>query len=161
MTKPPNRPALSLVLSLLPIVGFAQDAPDWQETQVPPPAFQTERLQRFDVTVDSSLTYGLDPATVSVGPDYVVRYVVVALSRSGALNAMYEGVRCKTAEVRRYARWDNNRLAWTLSGSGWEDLSRVRHAARLANAAFCQGNAVSGSPAQILQILQKGRDPER
>lgn len=153
--------AVGLCLALLVAPGLAQNAPDWQEAVVAPPAFRTDQLQRFDVAVDSALSYGLDPATLSVGPDDVVRYVVVARSRSGALNALFEGVRCKTGEVRTYARWDNNRAAWNLASGGWQDLSQVRHAARLAAAAFCQGNAVSGSPAQILRILQRGRDDAR
>lgn len=153
-----RRVAWYLGLCVWPALALAQPPadPEWQEAVVTPPAFQTERLQTFPVSVNSSMVFGLDPATLSVGPDYVVRYVVVARSGSGALNALFEGVRCKTAEVRTYARWDNNRALWNAAQSGWQPLSSVRHAARLAAIAFCDGNAVTGNPQQILQALRRG-----
>lgn len=153
-----RRLSWSLGLCAWPALALAQPPadPEWQEAVVTPPAFQTERLQTFPVAVNSSMVFGLDPATLSVGPDYVVRYVVVARSGSGALNALFEGVRCKTAEVRTYARWDNNRALWNAAQSGWQPLSSVRHAARLAAIAFCDGNAVTGNPQQILQALRRG-----
>lgn len=49
---------------------------------------------------------GVDPASVTLGPDGVIRYVIVAQSASGALNAWYEGLRCTTAQVKTYAHWN-------------------------------------------------------
>ncbi|VAW77783.1 hypothetical protein MNBD_GAMMA15-715 [hydrothermal vent metagenome] len=45
----------------------------------------------------------IDPASVSVGKDRVVRYTSILKSRSGAVNVFYEGMRCSTSEYRRYA----------------------------------------------------------
>ena len=41
-----------------------------------------------------------------------MRYVVVATSTSGAVNAIYEGIRCNTGEVKVYARHNPD--------SGWK-----------------------------------------
>ena len=44
-----------------------------------------------------SLKFGVDPATIVITGDGVVRYVVVASNQEGgAINAFYEGVRCST-----------------------------------------------------------------
>ncbi|TCK17455.1 CNP1-like family protein [Thiogranum longum] len=45
----------------------------------------------------------IDPASVSVGKDGVVRYTAIIKSRSGATNVIYEGIRCSRGQYRRYA----------------------------------------------------------
>jgi len=45
----------------------------------------------------------IDPASVSIGEDQVVRYTAIFKSRSGATNIFYEGMRCRKGEYRRYA----------------------------------------------------------
>jgi hypothetical protein len=45
----------------------------------------------------------VDPASVSVGDDRIVRYTVILKSRSGAANVIYEAIRCTTGQYRRYA----------------------------------------------------------
>lgn len=45
----------------------------------------------------------IDPASVTIGNDRVVRYTVILRSRSGATNVIYEGIRCVTGQFRRYA----------------------------------------------------------
>ena len=40
---------------------------DWKESEVPPPpAFDAGKLLTFDVSVGSSLVFGVDPATLHV-----------------------------------------------------------------------------------------------
>jgi len=65
----------------------------------------------------SALKFGIDPKTLSIGKDGVLRYVMVATSSSGAMNAMYEGIRCSTGEYKTYARY--------FPGSGWSKASSV------------------------------------
>ncbi|MGE0347724.1 CNP1-like family protein [Hydrogenophaga sp.] len=148
-----------------PVTTYAQTSdPDtklWQEAEVAPPArFRIDRLQMFEVKRDSALAYGIDPETLSVGDDGVVRYVLVARSSSGALNALYQGIRCETAEVKTYGRWDN-RDSWnTDSKDEWQTLSFsgfTRPAMMLARAGICEGRTVSGDTRKILRILKNGR----
>ncbi|MCV0440000.1 MAG: CNP1-like family protein [Hydrogenophaga sp.] len=156
--------AVSALTSFLCISQEARaqtDDPPWQEAAVALPAmFNADRLQIFEVKRDSALTYGIDPETLSVGNDGVVRYVLVARSSSGALNALYQGIRCETAEVKTYGRWDN-RDSWnTDSKEEWQALSFsgfTRPAMMLARAGICEGRTVTGDARRILRTLKNGR----
>ncbi|UFS56298.1 CNP1-like family protein [Comamonadaceae bacterium M7527] len=140
-----------------------EEPPPWQEqAQTPPAHFELDGLIPIDNPSRSSrLSYGIAPATVAVGPDKVVRYVVVAQSPSGAMNVLYEGVRCDTREVKVYASWRKD--------SGWRELgdaqwTAVRHASSryaqaLANDGFCDVRIVWGSAEQIVKRLRDASKP--
>lgn len=167
---------LSIAASLISLFAFipashAQlrddpDAPPWQETAVKPPStFSTDQLQAFDVSAGTALSYGIDPKTLSVGEDGVVRYVMVARSSSGALNVLYQGIRCQTAEVKTYGRWNNNAASWNVNAKEeWHELSFsgfTRPAMLLARAGICEGRTINGNPQKILQTLKNGRPETR
>lgn len=155
------------VLCSLLLSGTAQsqpsdpDAETWTEAQAVPPAnFSTDKLQAFEVDSGSTLSYGIDPLTLSVGADGVVRYVLVARSRSGALNVMYQGLRCQTAEVKTYGRWDN-KANWSIDAKAdWQTLSFrgfTHPAMMLARGGICDGRTVNGDAQKILRTLKNGR----
>lgn len=157
----PTRRAITAALMCLALNAHAQkddpDAKAWQESAVNPPvSFSVDRLQTFPVAVESSLTYGIDPATLTVGEDGVVRYVLVARSSSGAINALYQGLRCQTGEVKTYGRWDN-RSSWNINDKEtWRPLSNsgfTRPAMVLAREGVCDGRTVNGNPRNILRAL--------
>lgn len=137
------------------------DAETWTEAQVSPPAaFSVDKLQTFDLGQGTSLTYGIDPNTLAVGTDGVVRYVLVARSGSGALNALYQGLRCDTGEVKTYGRWDNKSSWNTDSKDSWQKLSSrgfTQPAMVLARAGICDGRTVNGNAQNILRTLKNGR----
>ena len=142
--------------------GWVEQA-DWREGEVPPPrALQTDALLPFKVSAHSSLDYGLDPTSVSLGTDGVIRYVMVARSNSGALNAWYEGLRCASAEVKTYARWrPGNPGSWGMVTSPeWRALVG-HHASRaalvLARNGFCQGNTPNSPTSRMLRELGQGK----
>jgi hypothetical protein len=144
-------------------MAFAADDEDsaWQEkATAAPKAFSLDKLQTFTVSQSTNLTYGIDPETLTVGEDWVVRYVMVARSSSGALNVFYEGIRCQSAEVKTYARWDNNRSAWNSPGKAeWKSLAlggATRPATILAMEGLCNGKAVNGNPKKMLATLKTG-----
>lgn len=68
----------------------------------------------FDVggRTDSPLRFAIDPKSVSIGKDNVVRYTVLITSKTGARNVNYEGLRCDTAERRIYATLRNDTNQW-------------------------------------------------
>lgn len=157
--------AALLTLTSLTAASFAMAADDdeapWQEkATAAPQKFSIDKLQPFTVSPDSSLAFGIDPETLTVGEDWVVRYVMVARSASGALNVLYEGIRCQSAEVKTYARWDNNRSAWhTPSNTEWKPLSSsgaTRPAMILAKEGLCNGDSVNGNPRKMLATLKTG-----
>lgn len=142
------------------------EAERWRESTVtPPPKFNLDQLQPFDVSPGAALSYGIDPKTLSVGEDGVVRYVMVARSSSGALNVLYQGLRCQTGEVKTYGRWNNNASSWnTSTRDEWQPLSfsgPTRPAMMLARAAICEGSTVNGNPQKILHTLKHGRPETR
>lgn len=135
------------------------DPADWKESEVPPPpAYDMSKLLTFEVTRSSPLVYGVDPASVSISKtDGIVRYVVVATSQAGAKNVMYEGLRCKTGEVRTYARAKPDGSWLPVANSEWKsayDLSLPRHSLRFARAAACQSAAPVSSVGELVRKLK-------
>jgi len=94
--------------------------PDWKEVDVPPPpAFNRDKLVPIDMPPHITLKLGVDPATLSISSDSVVRYVMVATSSSGTINAMYEGIRCMTGEVKVYARFSSSGQWRSVDNPQW------------------------------------------
>ena len=140
---------------------FIADNPDWKETEVPPPpAFDLKRLIAVDTPVQSQLKWGIDPATIVINKaDGVVRYVIVAQSSSGVVNAMYEGIRCNKAEFRRYARHSPS-SGWVVSTtSEWtalRDTGTSRHPQTIAKQGMCDGAAAPISVADAIRAIRTG-----
>lgn len=151
---------LAAFCTLVPLPASAQFSapdPDWREADAPPPpSFSTDRLIPLDMG-RGALRFGVDPASVSLGPDGVVRYVVVAASSTGAVNAMYEGIRCSSGEVRVYAR-HNPDSGWTRSAAvEWRTLQQVqnlRHSLTIARTGACVGGGPNRSAEQIVRDLR-------
>lgn len=154
--------ALALCLGVANIAcaqnGLAADDPDWKETEVaPPPAFDQKRLVQIEMPVFMSLQIGIDPGTITIGKDGIVRYVVVATSKSGgALNAFYDGMRCATNESKTYARYSND--AWLIiQNPEWQKVSDVRsnYTRAIAKQGVCRGNAPRESIADIVDHIKR------
>ena len=158
------RLSLAAALVLAASLARAQLAPldpDWREVEAPPaPAFSLDGLVQLDIP-RTALRYGVAPATVSIGPDGIVRYVVVAVSSSGVTNAMYEGIRCNTGEFKVYAR-HNPGSGWTIArNSEWkpvQDAQMPRHALVIARNGACMGHGTNQSAARIVRDLRAPAD---
>ena len=140
---------------------LATPDPDWKESGAPPaPAFDVKRMLPLDMP-RSGLSFGIDPATVSLGADGVARYVVIATSPSGAVNAIYEGIRCSASQVRIYAQY-NPASGWvTQPDSAWQSLQELknsRHSQVIARTAVCLGNTNKPSAAHIVRDLRAPAD---
>jgi hypothetical protein len=121
----------------------------------PPPPLKIQGLVPLDMGTGTELHWGVDPASIRIGADRVVRYVVVGQSAQGAVNGLYEGVRCDSAEVRVYA-WHARDGDWVPSKSGWAPLqgsSAARHSLVFARTGGCIGQAPNRSPDQIARDL--------
>ena len=153
-----------LLLSLACFVMGAQaqrpaDDPDWKETEVPaPPKFDPKQRIAIDMPHYVSMEFGIDPATLAVTPDGIVRYVMVAVSPSGAVTAFYEGIRCATGEVKSYAR-ANASGVWTLvkepEWRGLNDRQPSKHARALALQGACEGRTSARSAADIVRKIKE------
>lgn len=153
-------PAPALVLALACASAGGQtllDNPDWREAEAPPPpALKVEGLIPLEIP-GSGLRYGVDPASVSVASDRVVRYVVVASSATGAVNAMYEGIRCGTGEFKVYARHSPG-SGWTaVKDSPWRSLHEQpasRHSLLIARTGACIGHGTNRTAADVVKDLR-------
>jgi hypothetical protein len=138
----------------------AADDPDWKEAQVPPPpALRTEGLVPVEIG-SSALRFGVDPASVSVGKDRIVRYVIVATSSSGAVNAMYEGIRCDRDEYRVYARHSPGQ-GWRMVDTEWKSVKEgveAVHVRAVARAGACLGHSPSGTADVVVRNLRSPND---
>ena len=81
-----------------------EDKKQWAELDVKPPPYpKPANLIPFEVSAASSNRFYIDPESISIGGDGVVRYTLVVKSPSGAENVSYEGMRCETREQKYYA----------------------------------------------------------
>jgi CNP1-like family len=158
----------SLVISLtLATPCFAQlpaSDPDWKESDAPPPpALNLKGLVPFEVATVSNLSWALDPTAVTIVGDGLVRYVVVARSQSGVLNALYEVINCSNAELKTYARivgkeTDASGKAWVaVQDPQWKSIydAPSKHALALAKQGVCTGKAAAQSVGEIVTSLKK------
>jgi hypothetical protein len=134
---------------------FSDD--DWKESEVPPPpAFSQDHLIQIDMPRYMSLKFGVDPATIKITGDGVVRYVVVAANREeGGFNAFYEGLRCATDEYKSYARFING--AWeSTRDPEWKHFSErtSRYTLALAAQGLCRGHAPQASVSETIRALK-------
>ncbi len=104
---------------------------------------------------------GVDPETVAVGTDGVVRYVVVMRNVSGSISANYEGILCTTGEVKTYAR-SNGPGKWTaIAQPQWKPLTDnlpSRHADAIAKQGGCDGRTANRRE-DTIRALQRSRKP--
>lgn len=158
---------LSTVFALAVTHSLAQtgnglDNPDWAEELVPPPpSFSKDRLIPLDMPPHISVKFGVDPETIFVGQDGVVRYVIVMTNATGSTNAVYEGIRCASDEVKTYARLGASGQWATAANSLWKavnDSMPSRHALAFARQGGCQ-NRLATNKQEIVTALKAGRKP--
>jgi hypothetical protein len=154
-------------LLVFSVASFAQiivKDPDWVEVDAPPPpVFSKTGLIALVMPPYVSMKFGVDPATLSITPDGVVRYVVVATSPSGASTAMYEGIRCSAGEFKTYARQGANGQWVIAKDAEWRELTAnntSKHTLALARQGACDGRATTASSAAlIVERLNSGVPP--
>ena len=126
-------------ITLLHAVTYAQEKWDfpeekpWAEAEFKlPPYPKPANLIQFDPALRSSNRFFIDPGSISAGSDGVVRYTLVVKGAGGAENVSYEGMRCKTLEVKPYAygqrdgTWSNARASdWRRFDTRNPNLHRV------------------------------------
>ncbi len=134
------------------------DNPDWQESAVPPPpAYDVKRALQIEMPAYMTLKFGIDPKTIVITPDGVVRYVVLGWREGGGtVNAFYEGVRCATAEYKTYARSADG--AWRLvDNPDWKriDDRNSIYTYELSRQALCRGRAPRASVTDMVRELKR------
>jgi hypothetical protein len=133
--------------------------PDWKESEAPPaPTFNKDKLLALDMPKYVSLRFGIDPNTITITADGIVRYVVVSTNTSGSVNAIYEGIRCDLGEVKTYAR-TNSSGQWTaVKDPKWlalNDNHPSKHALAFARQGACDSRSTAASSvADIIKAMK-------
>jgi hypothetical protein len=103
----------ALALAAHAVLGVAQPKSDWEieverrgwkesEYNLPAPPKPADVIEFF-VSSATDFRFFVDPQSLSVGKDGVVRYTLLARSPSGAENVTFEGIRCSEGWLRVYA----------------------------------------------------------
>jgi hypothetical protein len=130
------------------------DDPDWREAEAPPaPALKLDGLIPLDIS-GSALRFGVDPTSIRIGEDGIVRYIVVATSATGVVNAIYEGIRCDNGQVKVYARHSAAGGWNVVKDAKWRPLQDQRYSLVIARTGACTGRAANQSPARIVRDLR-------
>jgi hypothetical protein len=140
----------------------AQEAQSWQESRVTlPPYPKSANLIEFDVGAGSEFHFLVDPASLSVGSDGVVRYVLVARSAQGAANVSFEGLRCKDGEYKVYATGSGDRTWVKVPLSRWRPVEQSAGSwhRTLANEYFCPQKTPIRTVAEGVDALRRGGNP--
>ena len=138
---------------------FEDDAAaEWKEAELRLPAYPASTdLIPLDVRSSTRVQFFIDPRSLSLAEDGVVRYALVARGAGGAENVSFEGIRCATAERKLYALGRGGE--WVLSrNDSWywiADNALNRQHAVLAKEYFCPPGAVRPSLPEILDLLRR------
>ena len=132
---------------------------EWVEQPIAtPPAYSSQHLLAIDMPRDLSVSIAVDPQTITVDADGVVRYVVVTRNQSGSENAFFEGIRCETHQVKSYARHGASGNWVMASEPVWKSFSDnmpSRHAAIFAKQGACKDGTAQTRDA-IIDALKYG-----
>jgi len=135
------------------------EVPEWvEDNAAAPPAFSKNGLIPIGMPSYVSLKVGIDPATLTVGSDGVVRYVVVMHNESGSVNAAYEGILCTKGEVKTYARAGTSGNWVAVKQPEWRSLTDhlpSRHAYAIAKQGGCDGRTAAKRD-NTLDALKRG-----
>ena len=124
------------------------------------PAFpKEENLLPFEVSPPQTQEFFIDSNSLTVGEDEI-RYTMVSKSRAGAVNITYEGMKCATFEIKRYA-YGSKDGKWTVSKHAvWRDIqfySSNRPHGALAQDYFCEEKAIAGKKEDMIFRIKYNR----
>lgn len=124
----------------------------------PIPSFSKDKLITIDMPSYVTLKIGVDPTTIQVGTDGIVRYVVVMQNSTGAVNAAYEALRCVNNEVKTYARLSSSGQWSLLESPAWRhvtDNMPSRHPQAISRQGACS-NRLALSQEETIKALKAG-----
>jgi hypothetical protein len=140
------------------------DAPKWTEDEAVLPAFpQDANLKEFYVSAVANNKFFIDAATLSVGKDRVVRYVLVIRTSGGAVNTTFEGMRCDSGEFKIYASGHRDGTWAKARSSEWRPIENKpvnRHHAALSRDLFCPIGSAIQTPDEGREALRLGKHPQ-
>ncbi len=132
----------------------------WQEAEISlPPPPDLGRCMQFFVSAASPNRFCVDPASITVGRDGVVRYTLVIETPAGARNVSFEGIRCEARERRLYASGQGDGSWSQARGSNWTKITEAsvnRHHAALYLEYFCPDGIPVVQARDAIENLRQG-----
>ncbi|EIJ45087.1 hypothetical protein GWL_45270 [Herbaspirillum sp. GW103] len=143
---------------------FDDEEKPWQEIAVHlPPTPQAKNLAEFYLSPQATMKAYVDLNSVSIGTDKVVRYTVVTKTEGGAVNVIYEGMRCETWEKKTYA-FGHPDGTWSRSRRDkWQpirDIGVNRIDGALFRDYFCEGKMIADNE-NLSSILSRLKSQTR
>jgi hypothetical protein len=139
----------------------AAEKPPGDEVVKLPPFPHPSDLVRFDTGPTSSFDFFIDPKSLSVDKDQVIRFTVVAKS-AGATNIAYEGLRCQGRERKVYAYGRPDGTWREASHPDWVRISAApgeQYRFMLYQQYFCAGRYPIRTAAEGVDALRRGGHP--
>jgi hypothetical protein len=103
-------------------IEFPLRAPlEESEADLPPYPSESD-LVRVQVPPTSTASLFIDPGSLTVGDDRVVRLTYVVVSQSGVRNVFFEGIRCDTKQYRTYAWGVGDGPFHPVSAAAWRTI---------------------------------------
>jgi hypothetical protein len=130
----------------------------WSELQAKiPPYPKDPELIQFDAGSATAHRFFIDPGSLSIGEDGVVRYIMVIRTGGGASNVTFEGMRCETREQKTYAIGHHDGTWSRARDPQWRRIEYRevnRHHGVLYREFFCRGKFAARSVNDIVSALR-------
>ncbi len=142
---------------------FEADKP-WQEAETDLPAAPlAATLREIYVSAVATNHYFVDSATLTVGIDKVVRYVLVVETSGGARNVSFEGIHCDGGKWKLYATGHPDGTWVRARVSEWREIENKpvnRHHAALSRDYFCPTGGPIRDANEGRRALKLGKHPD-
>ena len=138
---------------------FDDDSKEWKElaAQLPRSPIGKE-LVHLNMGAAGRHRFYVDPPSLSVGQDGVVRYTAVVKAEGGALNVTFEGIRCETRELKIYAIGRNDGTWMRARNPKWDRIQRHTkpYHFTLYREYLCPSHTQPTPPKQALDAMRRG-----
>lgn len=140
-------------------IDFDDKTREWKEIEEQLPRVPVgKELVRLNMGPFSEHHFYVDPLSLVVGVDGVVRYTAVIKTQGGALNVTFEGMRCDTRELKIYAIGQRDGKWTRARNTDWQRIeghTKPYHFT-LYREYFCPSPAVPTPPKRALEALRRG-----
>lgn len=139
-----------------------QSASSAREVALPAFPKQENLIEFYAGELTSNLFY-IDPLSLHVDKEGIVRYTMVVKTSGGATNISFEGIRCDTRQFRLFAIGRSDGIWSRARTSEWREIENKvvnRHHAALNRDYLCPGGSMIADAAEGIKALRRGRQPE-
>jgi hypothetical protein len=140
-------------------MDFDDQTREWKEIEEQLPRHPVgKELVRLNMGSFTDHHFYVDPPSLSVGADGVIRYTAVIKTSGGALNVTFEGMRCETRELKVYALGRRDGSWARARKTDWQRIERHSkpYHFTLYREYFCPARTQPTPPKRALEALRRG-----